>query len=500
MSDLSGKSAFQRALETPLKAYEHLSEDSSEDLDVLKVKVLIDYKKGRLRQATARYEALLTHCGLSPRIALFEQKDKLTPSTAPFVIFELLFLMTGAEDAPRRPLDRYMDLIDCFDPDDRLYVGALYNTLLPIAMRNADFAAAEQVASLALTEFKAAKCDYLVAFIHLHRAIIQVARGDLATAPAHLERARSTFMLVPEAECELAMTDLTQAWVNFEKENRFPNHAWLLTQRDLLISGEFWAETFLILATLLFRTSVAKSDDMILETHSALETVLRARGLTSLLPAMQVLREEYFASVSTTPDAADCIALPEHQLIWLMPNPMTTRINWADAKSAGTLRFPRIRAAVQLMEGAQLLSGRQFDSASKCFWPALEDIETYGWAGLSHTARPEIDIFLAECKARGRFVERARHYRAALTSQTAAGALHPKPPADLTSTEFAVLTLLPDATSNKAMARDLNVTEATIKFHLTNLYRKMNVTKRREAVKEAIARGWVSAPGNQIGT
>ena len=77
-------------------------------------------------------------------------------------------------------------------------------------------------------------------------------------------------------------------------------------------------------------------------------------------------------------------------------------------------------------------------------------------------------------------------------------------PEGLTPTEFTVLSLLPNATSNKALARKLRVSEAAIKYHLRNLYRKLDVGKRRDAIRVARARGWIpetpSIEDGQIGT
>jgi DNA-binding NarL/FixJ family response regulator len=38
------------------------------------------------------------------------------------------------------------------------------------------------------------------------------------------------------------------------------------------------------------------------------------------------------------------------------------------------------------------------------------------------------------------------------------------------------------------------VTEQTVKFHISNVYRKLGVSNRTEAGREAMARGLVSGP------
>jgi len=55
----------------------------------------------------------------------------------------------------------------------------------------------------------------------------------------------------------------------------------------------------------------------------------------------------------------------------------------------------------------------------------------------------------------------------------------------LTNREFEVLTLLTDRLSNKAIARRMFVSPETVKKHLFNVYHKLDVHGRREAVRRA---------------
>ena len=53
------------------------------------------------------------------------------------------------------------------------------------------------------------------------------------------------------------------------------------------------------------------------------------------------------------------------------------------------------------------------------------------------------------------------------------------------SREEEVLQGLAQGRSNKEIARELDVTDNTIKFHLRNIYRKLGVKKRVPAVEKA---------------
>jgi DNA-binding NarL/FixJ family response regulator len=63
----------------------------------------------------------------------------------------------------------------------------------------------------------------------------------------------------------------------------------------------------------------------------------------------------------------------------------------------------------------------------------------------------------------------------------------------LTRREREILALVAEGHSNRELARMLWVTEQTVKFHLSNIYRKLDVANRTEASRWAHKRGLVGA-------
>jgi DNA-binding NarL/FixJ family response regulator len=57
--------------------------------------------------------------------------------------------------------------------------------------------------------------------------------------------------------------------------------------------------------------------------------------------------------------------------------------------------------------------------------------------------------------------------------------------AGLTEREVAILKAVARGLSNQAIGKELWVTEQTVKFHLTNIYRKLGVANRTEAARYA---------------
>jgi DNA-binding NarL/FixJ family response regulator len=79
-------------------------------------------------------------------------------------------------------------------------------------------------------------------------------------------------------------------------------------------------------------------------------------------------------------------------------------------------------------------------------------------------------------------------------SRNGGGAGVETPPADagLTRREVEILQLVAEGYSNAQLAKMLWVTEQTVKFHLSNVYRKLNVANRTEASRWAQVHGLLS--------
>jgi DNA-binding NarL/FixJ family response regulator len=66
----------------------------------------------------------------------------------------------------------------------------------------------------------------------------------------------------------------------------------------------------------------------------------------------------------------------------------------------------------------------------------------------------------------------------------------------LTDRELEILRALGDGHSNREIAKRLWLAEQTVKFHLTNIYRKLNVSSRTEAVHWAYRHGVLNVSGD----
>jgi len=62
----------------------------------------------------------------------------------------------------------------------------------------------------------------------------------------------------------------------------------------------------------------------------------------------------------------------------------------------------------------------------------------------------------------------------------------------LTEREVEVLRLVAQGLTNKAIGQTLGISDRTVQGHLANIYGKLNVGSRTEAVTEALKQGWIT--------
>ena len=122
-----------------------------------------------------------------------------------------------------------------------------------------------------------------------------------------------------------------------------------------------------------------------------------------------------------------------------------------------------------------------------------QDVEAAFEAGASvycvKSAKPE-DLASAIRQAFDRSIYVALATRATVAAAAAAPS---DAGADLTRRELEILQLVSEGYSNSQLAKMLWVTEQTVKFHLSNIYRKLDVANRTEASRWAQLNGLLSA-------
>jgi DNA-binding NarL/FixJ family response regulator len=133
--------------------------------------------------------------------------------------------------------------------------------------------------------------------------------------------------------------------------------------------------------------------------------------------------------------------------------------------------------------------------------PALHEVlEAGAMVCLSNASRAPVSAPAAEARAAEAPVAGPHPVPIAAAEPTPAQAAAPTDldAADrcpLTARELEILRAVAEGHTNARIGRQLWVTEQTVKFHLSNIYRKLGVSNRTEASRYALMHGLVALPG-----
>jgi DNA-binding NarL/FixJ family response regulator len=161
----------------------------------------------------------------------------------------------------------------------------------------------------------------------------------------------------------------------------------------------------------------------------------------------------------------------------LRPDLLVTGIKMNDGEMDG---ITLLRQARERVPGLRAIVLSMYDDAQHIDSAFAAGAVAY----VLKTAHPD-DLTSAIRQAFGHSIYLAGGVRPA--PAPAAPALDDSP--GLTRRELEILRLVAEGHSNAELARMLWVTEQTVKFHLSNIYRKLNVANRTEASRWAQLRG-----------
>ena len=189
-----------------------------------------------------------------------------------------------------------------------------------------------------------------------------------------------------------------------------------------------------------------------------------------------VLRRVGVGIVEKAISGADGLSMVEH----LRPQLLVTDISASDGETAGLTCLREARRLVPELRGIVL----SLDDDAGQIAAALH---AGAAAYVLKSAHPD-DLASAVRQTYGHSV-----FFATPTGvwNEATHASEPVHPVDLTKREVEILKLVAEGHSNAQLARMLWVTEQTVKFHLSNVYRKLEVSNRTEAARWAQLHGLV---------
>lgn len=189
----------------------------------------------------------------------------------------------------------------------------------------------------------------------------------------------------------------------------------------------------------------------------------------------QVLRRISIRVVGKTTSTSEALSMVEEH----RPDLLITELKGANGDLSGLALIERSRAAVPTLrplvlsmhQDAQLIDAALVAGAS---------------AYVVKTAHPE-DLASAVRQAFSHSVYLAGRRNLAPATVEVSAQVDDEP--GLTRRELEILRLVAEGHSNAQLARMLWVTEQTVKFHLSNIYRKLDVANRTEASRWAQLHG-----------
>lgn len=399
-------------------------------------------------------------------------------------------------------------------PENTWRLGWLFNHLAIAHTRRGDFQSAQRCASNALAYYQEERSSYPQAFMLIHLAFVNLQANRIEAVLGYSQQAEAIIRsrqwndtnLIAIAHVPLAAALYRQGQVARAEQ---------LLERSMpvLAQGEGWVDFYVQGYVTLARARMTSGGWEAADTvaQEAL-AVARARDLPRLQLSITILRAELLTKAGLL-DVAESVA---HPLVGAAKWPTERERNEAAVALARLhLRQGRNEAARLLLDQvAAATRGTEFSAIrlraellSLELGCATDDTEA-ALAALQQAA-----LLSAPGEQRQQFHDEGRHLSQqvrALTrrvglrrmtretadylSRTAAFPTSGGDSAFLSGRELEILILLDEALTNKAIARRLGVTEATVKFHLKNLYAKLGVGRRQLALQVAKRAGLLALP------
>lgn len=418
---------------------------------------------------------------------------------------------------------RFGEFMADYPLDNYRQRAAYYNALLEFEIRRRNFREAEAAAARALIYFgKMGGQPLLEFFIHLHQIVLRLMSGDVLLARRAAQEARAQLEQVPhDAAQEFRMLRLAEACLAYEAgkprdllhfvEQEFENFAAAEIWPSLMQFALFYASQVLIdhfpmtvrpgfLDGLWIHLSEGLQFHAMMEIRTAIayQNANRWADAAATLSAIRMPMGRNWVE-SAHEDLSRLARRDEiaYVMAWLrdavhLSTPRAYLSRQIDAMIANPKVTNREKVALKIWQSYAAHQRRDNVSARAHILTALESATRLGCRGVLSEERLFLAPLLNNRRIRS-FIETSSDVRTALTI-FADSVNSPKARAlqgGLSQREAQMLQLLASGMSNKKIAQTLNISEVTVKFHLGNLFRKLDCNRRSEAIQAAKALNWL---------
>jgi ATP/maltotriose-dependent transcriptional regulator MalT len=419
--------------------------------------------------------------------------------------------------------EQVFDTLGDLPLDDHIVRGSFYNSVLEFYIRGRRLAAAEDVAQRALYHYEQAKVPMLAFYISLHQALMRLLMGDATNARQHADQAARYLRAVEfDSPGDERLLALLNACVDYEGGKPEPLARFLSTELDDFVHGEIWPS---LIEFALHYGSQALSEHF---------STIAARNFLDRWRVYQVSNRQFGLMIELR-EAAILQNANRWQEAAEKTAALATRVTRAWVAAAGE-ELERLKDRDEIVQAMIWLRHIVYEQPTR---PHLERQLGFIIGNLNLTGRQRLcaEVWLAFVYKRQRDLSRARGLLQKVFEQAARlGAIAPlaeervflselveqqrigeyleiSAPVrqvlrrlrdgglpnsalgaqnGLSRRETKVLMMISEGSSNKFIANALGLSEATVKFHLSNAYRKLGCARRREAISAARALGLVS--------
>ena len=437
---------------------------------------------------------------------------------------EFRFLMLIYEDYrfTEETLAHLFMLAAEFPSDAHLFRGSLYNCVLEFYIRQRRFAEAEVAAQRAMYHYEAADSPMLCFYISLHRSMMGLITGDTMQGRKHAALAAEYLGKVPfETPNDARLQMLLEACVEYEGGRAEPLARFLNTELDDFSHGEIWpslmeftllyggqamATHFSLLAArgfldrwrvyqvsnLQFQTIVNIREAVVLQNANRWsEAAARLRDIDLPVGRSWMLADpERLKHVADRDEIGLSVAWLRQMLHEQLELPVLASL--LDHAIANLNITDRQRMALGIWRALAHKRDQDLTRARALLLRIFEDAARLG----SIAPLTEEKVFLSELidnKRIGDFLSASASARQVIRKLRDSGHLAPVSGirSELSRRENKILVMISEGAANKSIAGMLGVSEATVKFHLGNVYRKLGCRTRQEAISTARAAGIV---------
>lgn len=407
--------------------------------------------------------------------------------------------------------DNLIASIEQFEQIDNIQIGFVYTILCVFNLQKGDFPAATKVGQKAITQFQQHHSIFGETYIYIHLGVVASAEGRLDKAHEHYQKAQNNLRryFIDDKDLKLVLNILMAEW-HYEK-NELSTAARLLGDiNQRLETGEAWYEIYAAgYSTSTALAYLQKGLSACLNASDDASTYIRREGLKRLNrlviankvghlcragktnQARKIVQENNLTFQDYNRDNGICFSVREcYGVVQALARLLIAEQRYGDAVRELTAQIEshlpayEIRAIqkYRLLLAIALYQNGDPQQAFRELEAVLKFVRTHGLIRFMLDEEPFItaplDAYIQDSRSSEK--DHAQYLLDQLSD-----AKSPQIHITLSRRERQVLNQLAEGFADKVIARNLDVSENTVRFHLKNLFSKLNVNSRLMAVSEA---------------